>query len=490
MKNKLHILTILFLLLMTVAVATPPNSVNITGEYNDIVLYSQNQNITINFTGEPHPDNEANYTVDTLDLEASKNSNETNTTIYNNVLTYGRNSTLFQTYYYDHPYNPAGGSKYYDHDLPDNNTVYSITLRYQGFSGTQANNVYIRQNYVNGTTVDTESQTIPRNSNRNFLLNYSEEPLDSIRVYYSPTGAGGDITDNWFYQNYSDPTLNVYTSDNLISRGVSEFKLSFETGENGSSELEYSTNGVDWTTTTNDTFVNENTFQLYYRFSLNGTYPEISNVEVTTKNTLDYTNTIYLYNGIYNYYLSEENSTVETVTYEVNKTYNESVNYLAGTYKWYVVSTDNNNETNTSLSSGEFTVCINNWVASYGVCTINNTQLKTYNDTASCSESYDVPSDNGTLTACEYVAPPTAEVVYKQETRYLAILGIVFIVLLFLWIYTRNTIFALFTFLDSVLLMFAMYEVTSEPYVLIAGTMLCMGVMLIAIVSAWKGDKD
>jgi hypothetical protein len=47
--------------------------------------------------------------------------------------------------------------------------------------------------------------------------------------------------------------------------------------------------------------------------------------------------------------------------------------------------------------------CTENWVAQYTNCSLNDTRVKYYTDSANCGISYTLPADNGTTTSCDCV---------------------------------------------------------------------------------------
>ncbi|MDP3698654.1 MAG: hypothetical protein Q8R47_03635 [Nanoarchaeota archaeon] len=48
--------------------------------------------------------------------------------------------------------------------------------------------------------------------------------------------------------------------------------------------------------------------------------------------------------------------------------------------------------------------CVENWIAQYGTCLMNDSRLKSYLDTNGCGTTATLPSDNGTAVICDYCA--------------------------------------------------------------------------------------
>lgn len=166
-------------------------------------------------------------------------------------------------------------------------------------------------------------------------------------------------------------------------------------GTTASSTLRYLFYNVSYSPPSASNFINPNclnTSTLIYTIGSSNNY---TLSWTTAQSQLKYNITYLLfYSDILD--ISRESFGNTTAT---NLTLNSSVmNGISGLKYFYVISSDGI-ATDEGKLGCTFNFCTNNWIKSVQPC-INNVQLINYTDSNSCSEQYNLPSDNGQYESC------------------------------------------------------------------------------------------
>jgi len=109
--------------------------------------------------------------------------------------------------------------------------------------------------------------------------------------------------------------------------------------------------------------------------------------------------------------------------------YTNSSGWYDNNYKTLISACDDENECTTTISACSYDVCIPNWNLTPSACT-DGVRMNIYTDVNSCGLYNDVPLINGTYQECKTKA--------ETENQTLIAILIVFILLILLWLITRN----------------------------------------------------
>lgn len=105
-------------------------------------------------------------------------------------------------------------------------------------------------------------------------------------------------------------------------------------------------------------------------------------------------------------------------------------------YKVYLNLTDG---TDYTISEGElFSFCVSEWTPNNTSCT-SNLQTLYYTDDNSCPLLYDLPSDNGTISACDVGSSTITTIDNTENYKFYLLVGLG-ILFLILWFITKNSV--------------------------------------------------
>lgn len=165
------------------------------------------------------------------------------------------------------------------------------------------------------------------------------------------------------------------------------------------------------------------------------------------------------------------NTTSQTISATLNNSLTSSSLYYV-----YLNLTDGVNYT---ISEGDyFTLCVNDWIG-YNTSCVDNLQTLLYNDSNSCPLQYDIPLDNGIISACDIGSGEGTSVEVELEIDYVFI--ILFLITLFLIITAFMTKSLTIFFLSIVfvsLLTMSFYNTYEETLIIVGGGLTVLSLLI------------
>ena len=177
------------------------------------------------------------------------------------------------------------------------------------------------------------------------------------------------------------------------------------------------------------------------------------------------------------------NTTTQSII--INATSNDYI--TSNYYKVYLNLSDDNNYT---ISEGEtFTFCINEWDAYNTTCT-NNLQTLIYNDTNNCPLTYDLPIDNGSVSACDIGSSGSINVTLESGfTTENILLLVIFGVLLLLWFITKNSIIGMINTFYAISMAVYAKSISNEGLIIVGFALIALVYGMVTYL-LMKGGKD
>ena len=297
-------------------------------------------------------------------------------------------------------------------DLGDenNNTI----IGYQGTNKNTNTTNYL--DYVAGTTL-VYNKTVELIAGNGFLIMMttsfkSESGVQTPTYYLNITNTtctskkeryltdNDDIGNAFIYHTCNNLTANNYTINLYIKVPAGETIRQLDESINiiETSQLDTATSNLP--PISNGIIFPENNTAYF---------PAIYNITINPSSDpngdeVRYNYTLYLQTGAFNQTLAE-NVTNTTIKVNISSPNNYTITVTSFDQQpsdWGAWS----NQSNDFFILG----CNESWTAVYGSCLINDSRLKTYNDTNACGTVFNLPADNGTYEACNYCSEDLTQV--------------------------------------------------------------------------------